>query len=346
MRIPKHFLPALLSLLAAACASASSGSSDDTANETGGSSGSSGTAGEAGSGGDMSPAPCAPVDAHAKGSCAMVLGYVWDGSACVGLSGCDCVGTECARINESLADCQEQFAACVDDHTECSSDVDCPKPDCLQCPDDSLACPTVQCVDNKCVSSPTSCHTQSEPCAPIDAMGSGSCKKELGYGWNGTICVSVTGCDCIGADCDKLTLSQSDCWKQNQACLAPVELCASVDDAWAVDQCATEWFLWNGKQCAPFTGCSCDGPGCLQLDDLETCQKKHASCTQGPCAPFEVAALNDDPDCETNLLGFFWNGTECDQLNGCKCTGKDCDKIYKYMGTCMTELKSCPSSTP
>ena len=40
------------------------------------------------------------------------------------------------------------------------------------------------------------------PCAPQKARGSGACTLVLGVYWNGVECEYVSGCSCIGRDCN------------------------------------------------------------------------------------------------------------------------------------------------
>jgi hypothetical protein len=39
--------------------------------------------------------------------------------------------------------------------------------------------------------------------AAQDATGVGACKKLLGTYWNGTTCVTLSGCSCAGTDCGR-----------------------------------------------------------------------------------------------------------------------------------------------
>jgi hypothetical protein len=54
--------------------------------------------------------PCAPWDARGVGACAAAFGPTWNGSACVYIGGCSCVGADCARLSE--ANCQATLARC------------------------------------------------------------------------------------------------------------------------------------------------------------------------------------------------------------------------------------------
>lgn len=66
----------------------------------------------------------------------------------------------------------------------------------------------------------------SRPCTPTDAEGvpapgfsSGECDKVLGWGWDGTKCIAVIGCSCLGADCGNLLSVQSQCRSAYASCM-------------------------------------------------------------------------------------------------------------------------------
>ncbi|PRQ09132.1 hypothetical protein [Enhygromyxa salina] len=56
---------------------------------------------------------CAPMQAEAAGECDLVLGAAWDGEACHVLSGCECVGDDCADLFESAEACEAAYADCI-----------------------------------------------------------------------------------------------------------------------------------------------------------------------------------------------------------------------------------------
>lgn len=55
---------------------------------------------------------CAAQDARGEGLCDAFLGYAWNGTRCVGLSGCRCVGAGCASLFRSPAECTERWGHC------------------------------------------------------------------------------------------------------------------------------------------------------------------------------------------------------------------------------------------
>jgi hypothetical protein len=55
---------------------------------------------------------CAPMDARGEGDCALLLGWLWDGSSCVDFGGCSCVGADCDRRFDTLDACREAHLGC------------------------------------------------------------------------------------------------------------------------------------------------------------------------------------------------------------------------------------------
>ena len=62
--------------------------------------------------GSCAPADCAPMDATGQGACRRILGVSWNGSACVSLGGCECVGTDCDALYGSLEACRDARSDC------------------------------------------------------------------------------------------------------------------------------------------------------------------------------------------------------------------------------------------
>ena len=61
------------------------------------------------------------------------------------------------------------------------------------------------------------------------------------------------------------------------------------------------------------------------------------SFTHETCGPMDVAG---DDDCYC-LLGFAWNGTGCETVTGCGCTGEDCDSLSETEEDCLAAHESC-----
>lgn len=244
---------------------------------------------------------CAPVDAKGEGMCKKLLGFVWDGSSCTALSGCNCVGSGCGQLL-SQAECALAHKtcpkpdpcagkACGDTCTTCSPDAPCP--------------PVVETCDGtgQCVVGTPVCDVS---CAPMDAKGEGACAAFFGYAWNGKECVGLGGCSCVGADCKKLTFDLAACQAAHAKCL-PQPSCAP-QDAVADGLCDLPLgVVWNGKTCEPVSGCTCKGADCGAIKTtVEACVAAHETCPcQGlacgtPCQCLTSTCLAIEYQCNAN----------------------------------------------
>lgn len=115
-------------------------------------------------------------------------------------------------------------------------------------------------------------------CDAMDARGTGLCDGFFGYGWDGTGCYSITGCSCVGADCDEAYESPDACRAAHAGC-GP-EGCAE-QVARGVGGCRVILgYRWNGRTaCEAVSGCTCEGEGCDSLyDEQVSCERAHADC--------------------------------------------------------------------
>lgn len=55
---------------------------------------------------------CGAQNARGEGDCRAIVGTYWDGSACLGVGGCSCVGRDCGDGYASVAECAEAHRAC------------------------------------------------------------------------------------------------------------------------------------------------------------------------------------------------------------------------------------------
>lgn len=140
---------------------------------------------------------CDPMDARAThddelGPCDCFLGYAWDGEQCAMLGDCACEGNDCDKLFTSQEECEAAQAACVE-------------------PRKTLSC-----------SSAERFAFEHEACAPMDAEAVGDvyghCDCFLGFAWNGSECVGLGDCWCVGEDCDKLTESLEQCEQAHAMC--------------------------------------------------------------------------------------------------------------------------------
>jgi len=62
---------------------------------------------------------CEPMQAKGEGACAAELGWTWNGKTCVGLSGCECLGTGCADLFKDEKSCKAAYAECLESWDPC-----------------------------------------------------------------------------------------------------------------------------------------------------------------------------------------------------------------------------------
>jgi hypothetical protein len=55
---------------------------------------------------------CDPFDAKGIGPCEAFFGYSWTGDNCVGISGCECSGTDCDNLYDGPDECWDAHALC------------------------------------------------------------------------------------------------------------------------------------------------------------------------------------------------------------------------------------------
>lgn len=63
---------------------------------------------------EVRPDSCGRPAITIEGDCDMVLGYYWDGTQCLGDSGCACTGPECDQVFVTRAECEAAHQACLD----------------------------------------------------------------------------------------------------------------------------------------------------------------------------------------------------------------------------------------
>jgi len=289
---------------------------------------------------------CAPFDATGEGPCDRFFGYKWDGSACVGVSGCDCVGPDCDRLYDRIEECERVHADCLDpcapqdargegacdmllgwawNGTECValSGCECVGEDCDELYESPAECERAH-VDCWVVD-----------CDPMQARGVGACALVLGVVWTGRECVTISGCDCEGPDCDELYDSMDECVDDHEGC---VDICDPMDVAGEGPCDAVLGAYWNGFECRELSGCECVGEDCDELyDSMAECWIQRGQFCPPTCSPMRVRGVGD---CEM-ILGYYWNGGECVALVGCECDGPDCGRLSS-IELCRTSHVRCP----
>ncbi len=207
--------------------------------------------------------------------CRCMIGFAWDGSSCVALGGCACHGLDCDKLTETQEQCEAQHAACS------------------TAPPLSLHCGSAQMYS-----------AQHDLCEAMDAHASPDengmpCDCFLGYAWNGSDCVSLGDCRCVGQDCDKLTQTIEQCRSNHALCMPDPEFvscgsstlysakhdqCNAMDATAVPDENGSSCycmlgFAWNGTECVALGDCRCAGSDCDKLTQtVEECQQAHAAC--------------------------------------------------------------------
>lgn len=208
--------------------------------------------------------------------CRCLIGYAWDGSACVGLGGCACKGADCDKLTQTEEACLALHAACG-----------------------SAPQPALHCGSTELFSLEHQiCGAMNAKAAP-DENGM-SCDCFLGFAWNGAECVGLGDCRCVGSDCDKLTQDKQACETLHTGCglpePAPVECGSSTLFSQTHSQCAAMdataspdgngnscycflGFAWNGSSCTQLADCQCVGADCDKLTQTQDeCLQAHAAC--------------------------------------------------------------------
>lgn len=280
---------------------------------------------------------CEPQDAEATGLCEAILGWAWDGARCHQLVGCSCVGEDCGELFASESECLFHHEACPCvrqdvspvglcevilgyfwDGGSCEPLVgcSCSGPDCEELFGSQAACEK---SFRKC------------RCRAQDARGEGLCALLLGYRWNGESCEAVSGCSCVGRDCDLLAGSLAECQAVHDDCP-----CRAMDATGSGPCALLLGWKWDGSQCVGISGCDCVGSDCDDLFSTQSaCAKAHSSCL---CRPQDARV---EGPCD-QFFGYRWDGISCVSETGCECLGGDCDELFATATECRSAHLRCP----
>lgn len=132
---------------------------------------------------------CGAWDARSEGFCRMILGRVWDGTSCVQISGCSCVGADCDKV---AADACEGVATSCSTPTGSATNL---------CDERRVAC---RMAKPRCPAG----QTPAVVVAADDPDGAGC--------WGD--CVEITSCKCDPAQGSKDCPADHACWGTHLAC--------------------------------------------------------------------------------------------------------------------------------
>lgn len=91
------------------------------------------------------------------------------------------------------------------------------------------------------------------------------------------MCAQISGCRCVGPDCENGYDSLEACERLNRSC---IEGCAA-QDAMGEGLCDAEiGTFWNGSERVIRSGCGCAGAGCDQkYTDVARCMEARRACS-------------------------------------------------------------------
>ena len=238
--------------------------------------------------GECEVAACQEIDPWGFGVCAMFLGYGFDGSACVGVSGCGC-GDLCDAFHPTLAGCEEVCAdelnPCVAEGGFCSGPFGVPAgakapPLYPECPPGSAEVDLGGCGDWEV------CCFETEPCIPEG--GSGAV-----YPGTPPCCPGLVSIPCggpIAGECQPCVGSFSCtacgdgvCAQPENECTCPKDCgaasCVAVDPHGYGDCLAVLGVAFDGAQCVGVSGCDCGADCALFFESMQACE---AACDLAP----------------------------------------------------------------
>lgn len=167
------------------------------------------------------------------------------------------------------------------------------------------------------------CLPANDPCTAQDARGEGACRAIIGVKWNGHSCEQLTGCDCVGEDCDQLYMDLRSCTDAHAEC--PSGECARMDVRGQGLCDLVLGYAWTGPEggCQSISGCECEGSDCDKLYDTpEACQ-------------------NDFRECRGEIECGGFGGKQCPEDMFCDYPDNNCGAA-DGMGVCEPRPTACP----
>ena len=180
-----------------------------------------------------------------------------------------------------------------------------------------------------------SAHAMCRSCAAQDAHGDGACDAVVGVFWNGTTCVTESGCECVGTDCDRGWVSVAGCVAAHSACPTPGGCASSADCD------GTEFCLKPRGECGAIGACRPIPPE-LPCDPAHlVCGCDGVSYTCDDAAYSARTSIASDGECAPPVRS-------CGGLAGLTCRADEwCDYpdnscgAFDSLGTCQPRPTSC-----
>jgi hypothetical protein len=174
------------------------------------------------------------------------------------------------------------------------------------------------------------CKEASPTCDAQDIEGKGDCRAVLGAKFNGTQCVTVTGCECSGSECNQRFDTLESCRQAYSECIGPD--CSGQDIRGDGACAALLGVKFNGEACVGVSGCECKGDDCDDMYETRSaCQSAHERCLSqsDECGGWA-------PACDRGEYCDFPNNScgAADQSGTCKQTPRGCPEYYAPVCGC------------
>lgn len=174
------------------------------------------------------------------------------------------------------------------------------------------------------------CHDVKPTCDAQDMRGDGNCRLSLGVKFNGTDCVSFSGCECVGSECNQRFSTLEACRAGYSECIGAN--CSGQDIRGEGACAALLGIKFTGDACVGVSGCECVGEDCADIYSTRSaCQNAHQSCLNqsDACGAGEPACDRDEYcDYPNNTCG------AADETGSCKESPRGCPGYYAPVCGC------------
>ncbi len=193
-------------------------------------------------------------------------------------------------------------------------------------------CASIYATRVECEGAQSGCRS----CDPQDAVGEGPCDAEVGVFWDGTSCVSQSGCTCVGADCDRGWPDFASCEVAHLRC-SDRPICMDNSECGELEFCSRPRGVCAGvgtcERIPAPAACVDPGPNVCGCDGV--------TYTCGEEANVAGTGVAYDGDCVSTSCGGRL-GSTCGPDEWCDYpdTGSSCG-IADSIGTCRPRPTSC-----